>query len=324
MTHDRSMWLEDKNVPGVISDNMNNKSQVKVKTLFSLISTGTERLVCSGQVPNKLQAHMAVPYMQGSFGLPLKYGYSLVGTVTTQKAKQQLVHVLHPHQQTALVDEAALFTPSKELPARRMTLLSNMETIINAIWDSESLLTEHIRNNGNIAICGFGNIGALLAITLQEKGAKNLIIIEENKWRRNKAKSLGFECIKGSDTTDSFQLIYHTSSSQNGLQWCFEHASLEANIIELSWYGDVSISLKLGHSFHYRRVRLIASQVSSIPLNKPLESFKSRKELACEYLQSDLYDKLFADNIPIDQVPSFFASLRAGELPNGLIWCIEY
>ena len=43
-----------------------------------MISTGTERLVASGQVGKAFEGYMSVPHMQGSFDLPIHYGYSLI------------------------------------------------------------------------------------------------------------------------------------------------------------------------------------------------------------------------------------------------------
>ncbi len=53
----------------------------RVRTLYSLVSTGTERRVALGQVPAALYVDMQVPHMEGSFDFPVKYGYSLVGIV---------------------------------------------------------------------------------------------------------------------------------------------------------------------------------------------------------------------------------------------------
>lgn len=323
LQNNTSQWLEDDLVTSsntISSNSASHEDDVELRALYSLISTGSERLVCSGNVPNELFEHMSVPYMKGDFTLPIKYGYSLVGKTKSNS----LVHLLHPHQQTMTVSKDSLFELPDDVPARRLTLLSNMETIINAIWDSEQVLIKHIQNDLPIAICGFGNIGALLAITLRLKGANNIQIIEQNEWRINKANELGFQTYTAEQCSQTFSLFYDTSSVQQGLQWCINHAQVEAHIIELSWYGNRAIELNLGMSFHYNRVKLIASQVSRIPLHKPNETYLSRKQLACNWLHHDIYDQLFADNIAMQDVPDFFDSLRSGKLPDGLIWCIEY
>ena len=71
---------------------------VTVRSLYSLISTGTERLVASGGVPENLYQQMTVPYMEGGFQFPIKYGYSLVGEIDQvgHDWHGQKVHLLHP------------------------------------------------------------------------------------------------------------------------------------------------------------------------------------------------------------------------------------
>ncbi len=290
-----------------------------IHSLYSLISTGTEKMVALGKVDDRLSEKMSVPYMDGNFNLPIKYGYSLVG----KTLDNTLVHLLHPHQQIAKVSSDALFTLPNDIPARRLTLVSNMETIVNALWDSEHLLLND-SNTINVAICGFGNIGALLACTLHQLEITNITIIEADHWRRQKAASLGFEVQSPEQPLDEFDLIYHTTCSSSGLQWCIQSAAFEGTIVELSWYVDKPVSIMLGEHFHYNRLKLISSQVSNIPKHKPKESYVSRKSYAIELLRQSIYDELFADDILLADSPDFFKAMRSGNTPNGIIWCIKY
>ncbi|WP_395345070.1 zinc-dependent alcohol dehydrogenase [Ningiella sp. W23] len=291
-------------------------SKLRVSSRFSMISSGTEKMVALGKVPLALEKHMQVPYMQGSFKLPIKYGYSLVGATPSG----DLVHVLHPHQQYAYVDKSSTFSLPKHLPARRMTLISNMETIINALWDSESALDDA----DTIAVCGFGNIGALLALTLQNKGYDKVCVIENDPWRRVKANELGFDAFSSSSHSSKYDLLYHTSSTQAGLQWCIDNTRLESKIVELSWHLGGKLTLDLSKHFHYNRLNIISSQVSSIPKSKADESYESRKKLALTLLEDAKYDQLFAPNVALTDAPAFFKALRNAQLSEGLIWCIEY
>lgn len=52
-----------------------------IRSEYSLISAGTERIVASGLVPEEIYSFMKVPGMEGSFSFPLKYGYSVAGKV---------------------------------------------------------------------------------------------------------------------------------------------------------------------------------------------------------------------------------------------------
>ena len=53
----------------------------EIRTLFSAVSPGTERLVYTAQVPAYLAQEMRCPYMGGEFSFPVKYGYALVGMI---------------------------------------------------------------------------------------------------------------------------------------------------------------------------------------------------------------------------------------------------
>lgn len=291
---------------------------VTINSKYSMISTGTETVVASGRVPNKLAHKMAVPYMQGSFELPIKYGYSLVG----ESLRGDLVHILHPHQQQAYVSEDSVFILPSTADPRRMTLVSNMETVINARWDAQHLLDSE--QNVSIAICGFGNIGALLALSLQKQFGAHIHIIEADAWRREQAQALDFEVYGPEQNSMNYQLIFHTTCSESGLKWCFEHSAYEGTVIELSWYVDKAVNIPLGEHFHYNRLKYLSSQVSNIPLHKPYETYQSRKRLAVELLSDDIYDRLFAEDIALADAPYFFEQLRVRQQGNGLIWCIKY
>ena len=60
--------------------NKNNKT-VLVKTIYSGISKGTEKLVSSKSVSKDQFELMKAPFQEGSFNLPIKYGYINVGNI---------------------------------------------------------------------------------------------------------------------------------------------------------------------------------------------------------------------------------------------------
>ena len=82
-----------------------NQSLQQVHALFSMVSTGTERLVARGEVDATCDQSMSVPFMEGSFELPIKYGYSLVGS----NEDGEILHCMHPHQSTVYVAEDNFF-----------------------------------------------------------------------------------------------------------------------------------------------------------------------------------------------------------------------
>jgi threonine dehydrogenase-like Zn-dependent dehydrogenase len=288
-------------------------NQLMLHTDYSLISTGTEKLVSMGRVPESLYNVMGVPYMDGEFTFPIKYGYSTIGT-----HGDQLYHVMHPHQDAILVQTEEAYALSEPIPGYRATLISNVETTVNAIWDAD------LQKDESIAICGYGNIGSLLSLTLRHFGYKDVSIIEPNAWRQEQAEQLGFDVISLTDQVE-YDLIFHTSANEQGLQYCIDHLNPEGRVIELSWYGNKKTSLNLGGDFHYKRLKLISSQVSQIsPLAPEHTTYLSRKQLAERVLTDKSFDQLISDFVPFDQTPAFYNDLRNDKLPNGLIWIIKY
>lgn len=291
-----------------------NANQKIIQSKYSLISTGTERLVASGKVPTLLNMSMQVPYMGGSFKFPVKYGYAVCGA----DAAGNYYHYMHPHQNICAINNKHLFKIDNKVAPNKVPLISNIETVLNAVWDSN-----FYKPDLKVAICGFGNIGSLLALTLKLKFNKMPTIIEKNNWRLQKAEQLGFKVDDGEGK--SYDIVYHTTATESGLQYCINHLNLEGQLIELSWYGNSKVNINLGASFHINRIKLISSQVSKIPISKQKEiSYQKRKKIAAEILENKQFDDLITNYIMFEKSPAFFKDLREGNLPNGLIWMIKY
>jgi len=224
---------------------------------------------------------------------------------------------MHPHQDYCRVRSDALFDIKNDLPACKIPLISNMETALNAIWDAECQAEQ------SIAICGFGNVGGLLANTLRHYIHKEAIIIEKDSWRGQKAQSMGWKVDDSSEA--SFDIIFHTTATEKGLQYCIDHLNPEGKVIDLSWYGTKKIQLELGADFHYKRLTILSSQVGQISPNaSDSMDYTKRKELAADLLLKPGFDELVTNIVSCKEVPLIFNDLRKNQLPNGLIWLINY
>jgi len=293
--------------------NDGSKEYIDIKTNYSMISTGTERLVASGAVPPSMYERMKVPYMEGNFDFPIKYGYACGG----HSEDGTFYHYMHPHQDYCQVRSDALFGIKNDLPAFKIPLISNMETALNAIWDAEYQAEQ------TIAICGFGNVGGLLANTLRHYIHKEATIIEKDNWRGQKAESMGWKVDDSSKA--NFDIIFHTTATEKGLQYCIDHLNEEGKVIDLSWYGTKKVQLELGADFHYKRLTIKSSQVGKIsPAVSEHMDYTKRKALAADLLQKPGFDELVTNIIPWKDTPLIFNDLRKNQLPNGLIWLIQY
>lgn len=324
--HNKALWHDNATQSSLRAvETVTETGLVAITAHFSMVSTGSERLVCCGAVDADFAARMSVQHQQGGFSLPIKYGYSLVGHTQDQR----LVHLMHPHQCIAYAKTSELYYLPEGLRADSAALISNMETVVNGIWDSELFFDTANLSSQHVAIVGFGNIGALLALTLRKVCGVNPVIIEINAWRREKAKSLGFtvnepQSYSQATTPQSFNLLFHSTGSEEGLNYCLANAELEGVVIDLSWYGARLINLCLGREFHYQRIRLIGSQVSQIPKHKSQHSYATRKQYCAELLLDPIYDAVISDRIPFQDSPDFFHKLRNNTLPEGLIWLFDY
>ena len=80
-----ALWHLDSNRSALQETSLTEQEDeqyITIKSLYSLISTGTENLVATGKVPKALHQVMGVPYMDGDFSFPIKYGYSLAVSYT--------------------------------------------------------------------------------------------------------------------------------------------------------------------------------------------------------------------------------------------------
>src|SRR5436189_3196721 len=90
--------------------------QIPVRTLYSGLSRGTERLVFSGRVPDSEFQRMRAPHMEGQFPFPVKYGYAAVGRAESGALAGRTVFALHPHQSVFALSADALVPMPDAVP----------------------------------------------------------------------------------------------------------------------------------------------------------------------------------------------------------------
>lgn len=284
--------------------------QVEIAALCSGISLGTEKKVALGQIPPDVYESMKVPYQIGQFDGPIGYGYSLVGQVTKGPADWlgKRVHLMHPHQDRCVVKTTSITCIPDVMSEEKATLISNMETAINGLWDGQPTAEEHI------LVCGFGLIGALLAGVIFSETGHRPVIAEKNPQRINIAQNLGFEVIDLSKTQQKFDLVYNTTGQGGVLNQAFGLMTIEGRLVEMSWYGNEPVNLVLGTFFHRNRLKLISSQVSEIPVRmKPRWNYEKRKQKAIQLLQNDYFDRLPLKAVSFLNAPMLFDKIRSNQ-----------
>lgn len=290
-----------------------------IRSLYSLVSTGTERLIATGKVPGVLYDDMQVPYMEGSFDFPVKYGYSLTGRVEEGPSSlvNKVVHLLHPHQDFCYVHADDVFVVPNSIPPLRATLASNTETALNAIWDSQ------VSVGDKVLVVGFGIIGSLLSRLLQKMPAVQVYILDTDKQRQQLALQMGF-VLADPDGNRNYDLAFHTSGSSTGLQACLDKVGFEGKVMELSWYGNQPVNIRLGSTFHSERKQIISSQVSHLPINRRARwDFRRRKKIVFDLLEDPAFDKHITETVKFQELPHLFDQIRKGDISE-LCWGVEY
>ena len=282
--------------------------EVVVRTAFSAVSAGTERLVFRGQVPESQHGLMRAPFQQGSFPAPVCYGYAAVGEVVAGEATRlgETVFCLHPHASAFVVPATAAVTLPPLLPPARAVLAANMETALNAAWDAEP------RPGERIAVVGAGVVGTLTAYVLRRFGHAP-VVVDVDPAKAALARDLDLDFATPEAAGGGFEVIVHASGAPAGLVWSLAALAFEGRVIELSWYGETSVALPLGEAFHSRRLRLVSSQVGHVaPAMRGRVDHRGRLQRALALLDDPRLDRLIDADLDLDDLPAFMADLAAG------------
>jgi threonine dehydrogenase-like Zn-dependent dehydrogenase len=92
---------------------------------------------------------------------------------------------LHPHQDWLIAPIPMLVPVPDGVPARRATLAANMETALNALWDSGSGPADRI------VIVGAGVVGLLVAYLAARLPGAEVTVVDVDESRRGVVESFG-------------------------------------------------------------------------------------------------------------------------------------
>jgi threonine dehydrogenase-like Zn-dependent dehydrogenase len=280
----------------------------RVRTAFTGISRGTERLILTGKVPPAEFERMRAPLQDGVFPFPVKYGYCATGVVEDGPTELmgKRVFCLHPHQDMFHAPAAMLVALPDALPSRRATLAANMETALNGLWDAGA------GPGDRIVVVGGGIVGLLVAALAARLPGADVTVVDMALERANLVEAIGARFATPSQCPMDADVVIHTSATSAGLDTAIQAAGLEATLVEMSWYGANATPVNLGGAFHSRRLRLISSQVGQIaPSHRPRWDYRRRLEKALDLLLDPVFDLFVADEITFEQTPT--------ELPRVLL-----
>ena len=285
---------------------------VEVRTLYSALSRGTERLVLEGRIPETEHARMRAPFQEGDFPFPVKYGYAAVGRVEAgpDGLAGRDVFCLHPHQTRFRVPAEAVVPLPEGVPPERAVLGANAETALNAIWDAELAPGERT------LVLGAGLLGSLIAaflsrthdhVLVTDKVAERVAALADFPVRFASPEALDQGC----------DVVFHSTGSAAGLEAALAALAFEGRVIELSWYGDRPVPVTLGGAFHSQRLTIRASQVGHVaPARRATTSRRDRLAEALALLADTRLDRLITEEVAFADLPREIPRLLGADAPG--------
>lgn len=286
--------------------------EVLVRTVRTGISRGTEALVLRGGVPPDQREVMRAPHQEGDLPGPVKYGYLNVGVVEAGPAELvgRTVFCLYPHQTAYVVPVEAVVVVPDGVPAARAVLAGTVETAVNALWDAAPLVGDRV------AVVGAGMVGLCVARLLAGIPGVEVTVVDVDPGRAAVAAALGAGFALPDDAPRHCDLAVHASATSAGLQLALDALAPEGTVVDLSWYGDTEVTLRLGGAFHSSRLAVRASQVGTVsPAQRGRRTHTDRLALALRLLRDPAFDVLLTGSSPFEQLPDVMARLADGTLP---------
>ena len=296
------------------------EGQALARTLFSGISRGTERLLFEGRVPRSEYAVMRGPMQDGNFPYPVKYGYCAVARVEAGPGDLigRTIFALHPHQDLFVAPVAMLALVPASVPPERAVLAANMETALNALWDSGA------GPGDRIAVFGGGAVGLLIAFLAARLPGADVTLIDPDDSRAPIAEKFGAAFSTDAGAVRDADIVFHASATPAGLAAALAACGNEARLVEMSWYGDRAVEAPLGGAFHAKRLQIVSSHVGQVaPSRRPRWSHARRLAKALDLLADPRLDMLIGERVAFARLAEGMPRLLSPGAP-GVVPLVVY
>lgn len=316
-------------------------SEVRVRTLFSGISAGTELTQYRDTSPfmdrRFDEARRLFVPGEPSWGYPVRtLGYEEVGEVVEVGAEAgdvalgSQVYGTWNHRSHAVIP--ADYARDREMPAGadpRIGVFSHIGAVaLNGVHDAQ------IRLGDTVAVFGLGVPGQIVVQAARASGA-TVIAVDPDPDRRAFAASLGAdqtlapaaaEAIKDLTGGKGADICIEVSGAAPALADAIRSVAYASRVVAMGFYQGEVAGLRLGDEFHHNRIELISSQISGVA---PAASHRWSKprlwRTAVELQHTGVLDllPLITHCAPFEQAPELFARLDAGE-PGMLQAMLEF
>lgn len=309
--------------------------QVRIRTLFSGISAGTELSQYRGTSPfmhrqwdvaNRVFRDSDVP----SWTFPVRnLGYEEVGeiveigTAVTRVKVGERVFGTWGHRTAHVMSEADAV--DRLLPAGadpRIGIFSHIGAVaLNGAHDAR------IRMGDLVVVFGLGVPGQIVLQAARASGA-TVIGVDPVASRRAMAERLGADrtldptagsvadIIKGESGGRGADCCIEVSGAPAALAEAMRTVAYASRVVAMGFFQGEARGLHLGDEFHHNRIELISSQISGVAPEASHRWSKLRLWQTAVRLQYegrlDLLP-LITDVVPFDDAPALFARLDAGD-----------
>lgn len=277
ITGPRKIEIRDYEV-GVVHEN-----EVKVRTLFTGFSSGTEMSIYRGTAPfyrKKFDPNLRL-FLESNevWNYPIRYGYINVGKVmelgskVTSLQKEDVIFSSQSHQTESIVKASDATKLPKDVDPVLGVFIANVNTTFNGILDS------HINLGETVTIFGCGLLGQLLIQQAKLSGAAQIIAIDMLDKRLDIALASGADIVLNPTKEKDIALkirrltnnigsdvVIDVSGSDKALNEAIRTAAFQGTVVAMSWYQGGASNLFLGDEFHHNRITIKCSQAGSVDL----------------------------------------------------------
>ena len=316
----RGLWFTKARHAELLEESVKKPTgtEVMVRAVASLVSAGTEMLVYRGELP--AEDDLGLETCAGNFGFPVKYAYQVVGEVIEAGPAAlfkpgQIVFVRHPHQDYFTVrSDTWLIAPVPDgISPERAVFVNLLEVALNCHLDVP------IRLGDCVVVYGQGVVGSLAA-QLARRTARTVVVVDPIAVRRKSALAWGADAaVAPADAADAIakltegrgaDICIEATGAPSALQGAIRAAGQEGTIAVLSFFGTREVPLVLSPEFHYRRLRIVSSQVSSLGSGlQPRWSPGRRNAVAFGLLRSDWLATPVSHELPFSRAPEAYSIL---------------
>lgn len=308
--------------------------QVRVQTMFSGISAGTELTQYRGTNPHMTRQWDSSQrlFVEGApaSAYPLEsWGYEEVGCVDAvgpgadELVPGDLVWGAWRHRSSALLQatDAARRRVPDGLPPQRAVFGRIGAIALNAVLDAD------IQLGDRVAVFGLG-VPGLLAVQLARRSGARVIAVDRVPVRLSLAEQLGaHHAVDASDGGAAptirkltggrgADVAIELTGSYLGLHDAVRATAYNSRVVCSGFLQGEGVGLRLGEEFHHNRISIVCSQISAVRPDLAHRWSRERLEDTVMELLTDgelQVDPLVTHTVPAAEAARAFAMLDAGD-----------